>query len=43
VVKVICRKGRFSRFARWHQCAPHATHCSLGPPQSTPQTASRSV
>ena len=30
-------------FARWSQCAPHLTHASLGPAESTTQTASRSV
>jgi len=30
-------------FTRLHQCAPHVTRASLGPPESTTQTASRSV
>jgi len=30
-------------FVRWRQCAPHVTHASLGPPESSTQTASRSV
>jgi len=30
-------------FARWRQCAFHVIHASLGPPESTPQTASRSI
>jgi len=30
-------------FARLRQCAPHVTHTSMGPPESTTQTASRSV
>jgi len=30
-------------FARLRQCAPHVTRASLGPPQSTTQTASGSV
>jgi len=30
-------------FARWRQCSPHRTHASLGPPESTTQTAFRSV
>ena len=30
-------------FARWRQCALHVTHVSLGPPESTTQTTSRSV
>jgi len=30
-------------FARWRQCAPHLIHGSLGQPESTSQTASRSV
>jgi len=30
-------------FARLRQCSPHATHASLGPPESITHTASRSV
>ena len=30
-------------FARWHQCVPHLIHVSLDQPQSTAQTASRSI
>jgi len=30
-------------FARWRQCASHVTHAFFGPPESTTQTASRSV
>jgi len=30
-------------FARWRQCAPLSNACLLGPPESTSQTASRSV
>ena len=30
-------------FARWHQCAPHPIHASLGPPKSKSQMASRSI
>jgi len=30
-------------FARWHQCAPHVTYASFGPPKSPTQTASRPV
>ena len=30
-------------FASWRQCAPHPTHASLGPSESTSQTAPRSV
>jgi len=30
-------------FTRLCQCAPYLTHASLGPPKSTPHTASRSI
>jgi len=30
-------------FARLRQCAPYLTRASLGPPESIPQAASRSV
>jgi len=30
-------------FARWRQCAPHLIHAPLSSPESTTQTASRSV
>jgi len=30
-------------FARWLQCAPPCNTCFLGPPESTSETASRSV
>jgi len=50
VVKVIWQEGPSPPytdgsvvFARWRQCAPHLVYDSLGPPESTTQTASRSV
>ena len=49
-VKVIWQKaaspphtGGSIVFLRWHQCATHLTHTSLGPPESISKMASRSV